>query len=206
MCSNEVLLPIPSHLWKNDAVPDEGAEHVLNEAGEHCISVDECIVPAIRALWDAGIVTLSSCCGHVAEGDDHPYGVITIQTKPGVRQRGATLLRRERYEELLASRYERDAAQAALTELMGRLTNQGRKCRICLDIVIDGRKPLTHHDWCPLRGFEPSTRGAEILAAVHRVVEAWRGPNDDFPVLEILERVKALAEIVAPVPAEVERG
>jgi hypothetical protein len=102
MCMTETLVPIPPLLWANNAVYPEGAEHVVND-GEHYIPIDACIVPAVRALWDAGIVTLSSCCGHVAEGDNHPYGVITIQTKSGVAQRGAVLLRRERYEALLTA-------------------------------------------------------------------------------------------------------
>lgn len=101
MCDREVLVPIPPLLWDNNAVYPEGAEHVVSESGEHCVPVDECIAPAVTALWDAGIVTLSSCCGHAAPDDDHPWGVITIQTKPGVRQRGAVVVRRERYEELL---------------------------------------------------------------------------------------------------------
>jgi hypothetical protein len=107
-----------------DAIPDLKAaadsvntsEIERNEHGEITIGIDECIVPAVKALWDAGIVTLSSCCGHVQPGDDHPWGVITIQTKPGVAQRGAVLLRRERYDaleaDLAAARAELDKAAA----------------------------------------------------------------------------------------------
>lgn len=112
MCSEAELVPIPEFLWENNAVYPEGAEHVVNEAGEHFIPIDACIAPIIRLLWDNGIVTLSSCCGHVQEGDEHPWGVITIQTKPGVRQRGAMVLRRERYEQLLAA----EAALAGMGE------------------------------------------------------------------------------------------
>ena len=28
------------------------------------ISIDECIVEQMQALWEAGIVTLACCCGH----------------------------------------------------------------------------------------------------------------------------------------------
>ena len=40
MCDREILLPIPELLWANNAVPSEGTEHVVNDAGEHCIPVD----------------------------------------------------------------------------------------------------------------------------------------------------------------------
>lgn len=65
---------------------------------------------------------------------------------------------------------ERDAALASLASLLGSLTKHGR-CRICLDIEIDGAtpKPLIHHDWCPLRGVQVPERGRALLAEVDRL-------------------------------------
>jgi hypothetical protein len=41
------------------------------------ISIDACIASAIKALWDAGHVTLSSCCGHAGRVmDGHPSLVL----------------------------------------------------------------------------------------------------------------------------------
>lgn len=31
---------------------------------KYTVSVDKCLVPAIKALWAAGIPTVNSCCGH----------------------------------------------------------------------------------------------------------------------------------------------
>ena len=28
------------------------------------ISIDACIAPAVQAVWDAGYITIGSCCGH----------------------------------------------------------------------------------------------------------------------------------------------
>ena len=123
MCSTEVLIPIPALLWNNNAVAPLGAEHVLNDIGEHCILIDSCIVPAVKALWDAGIVTLSSCCGHAAPEEDHPWGVLTIQTKPGVAQRGAVVVRRERYEDLVNAANATDRT-ADLEEEVERLRHE----------------------------------------------------------------------------------
>lgn len=109
MCDHGIELIAPRLLL--DAIPDleqtadstATTEIIRNAAGEVVIHVDACIAPAVQALWAAGVVTLSSCCGHAQPGDEHPWGVITIQTKPGVGQRGAVLLRRERYDELVAA-------------------------------------------------------------------------------------------------------
>lgn len=106
MCNEQRLVPIPEHVWEQNGIHEFDPEHPeygIDDQGQRCLMLDVCIIPAIRALWDAGVVTLASCCGHVAPGDEHPYGVISIQTLPGVAQRGATMLGRERYEELLAA-------------------------------------------------------------------------------------------------------
>jgi hypothetical protein len=44
----EVALPRPS--W--------------SERTSDVIMVDACIAETVKAIWDAGIITLSSCCGH----------------------------------------------------------------------------------------------------------------------------------------------
>ena len=46
------------------------------------VEVDACIADQVLALWDAGIVTLSSCCGH--EGQDIPHWPDTNPRKPSV--------------------------------------------------------------------------------------------------------------------------
>lgn len=110
MCSETTLVPIPDLLWSNNGVyefkPDH-PEYGLDEQGRKCLAIDTCIVPAVKHLWDAGIVTLSCCCGH---GD--PWGVITVQTQQGIGQRGAMTLRVERYEDLLSAEAQLAAAQA----------------------------------------------------------------------------------------------
>ncbi len=38
---------------------------ITNENGiERIIDVDSCVAPIVRALNDAGIITIASCCGH----------------------------------------------------------------------------------------------------------------------------------------------
>lgn len=182
MCSTEILVPIPSMIWDNNAVPAEGHEHVV-AAGEHYIPIDECIVPAVKALWAAGVVTLSSCCGHVQEGDEHPYGVITIQTRPGVAQRGATLLRRERYEDLLAAAARERALVAENARLRAALEGE-RQMTALIDGVgrIAERRmgicPLCDEHWnrhamtCPIR---------PVLLAVYPAAATAQDGGIDFP-------------------------
>lgn len=87
MCTTRELVPIPQFLWDHGGVKmressgtddDWGfdpthPEYGINERGEKCLALDTCIVPAIQALWAAGVVTVSCCCGHGA-----PHGVISI--------------------------------------------------------------------------------------------------------------------------------
>lgn len=109
MCSEGVLVPIPELLWTRTTLsqsfdPDHN-EFGINDNGEKCLRLDACIVPAVQALWAAGIPTESCCCGH-----GQAWGVITIQSKeiPGLR--GAEVLRRDRYEELLSKERVVDSA------------------------------------------------------------------------------------------------
>ena len=50
MCEDTVILPIP------------------NVGGFIEVPIDKCIAPVIKALNDAGIETLESCCGHGQSG------------------------------------------------------------------------------------------------------------------------------------------
>lgn len=89
MCNTQELVPIPQWLFDLGGVkmkerPDDESdwgfdpthpEYGFNDDGERCLRLDSCIVPAIKALWAAGIVTVSCCCGH----DESPHGVISIQ-------------------------------------------------------------------------------------------------------------------------------
>lgn len=89
MCTQTELVPIPQLLWDQGGVkmregftaPDSDwgfdpshPEYGINDQGEKCLALDACIVPAVKALWGAGIVTISCCCGHGA-----PHGVISIK-------------------------------------------------------------------------------------------------------------------------------
>lgn len=51
--------------WSNGgiAVKHPGWLKTLRNGKEET-AIDECIVPQIKALWDAGIPTLGCCCGH----------------------------------------------------------------------------------------------------------------------------------------------
>lgn len=78
MCWNEQeLVPIPDLLWQAGAIHDFDRTHPeygINEQGERCLVLDRCIVPAIKALWFVGVVTISCCCLH-----GMGFGSITLQ-------------------------------------------------------------------------------------------------------------------------------
>lgn len=66
-----ILVPIPDFL-KADPLctsadrPEvfDGGEYAIDSEGRQCFVIDACLVPALTALWDAGIKTNGSCCGH----------------------------------------------------------------------------------------------------------------------------------------------
>jgi hypothetical protein len=96
MCDRSVLVPIPDHVWQAGGIysfDPSHPEYGLNDQGEKCLSLDACIVPAVKALWAAGVVTLSCCCGH---GD--PWGVISVQTESSQGRLGAMIVRVEEYD------------------------------------------------------------------------------------------------------------
>jgi len=111
MCDQKMLVPIPDMLTVSGFDPTH-PEFGINDDGERCLNLDACIVPAVQALWDAGIVTESCCCGH---GD--AWGVIKVRSQEDPTLRGAMQLWREEYESLLADR----AQNAALVEREQRL-------------------------------------------------------------------------------------
>lgn len=75
-CEERVMLAIPG--WLRDAADirfDEGhPEFGRDEDGAEALAIDACLAPAVRALWEAGVVTLGCCCGHSATG----HGVISV--------------------------------------------------------------------------------------------------------------------------------
>jgi hypothetical protein len=66
-----VLVPIPEFI-KADPLcssadrPEvfDGGEYAIDAEGRQCFVIDACLVPALQALWAAGIKTSGSCCGH----------------------------------------------------------------------------------------------------------------------------------------------
>lgn len=79
MCNEVELVPIPEFL-RTDQIKDgllsAHPEYGHNADGVACFQMDRCIVPAVKALWQAGIRTIGCCCGH---GSGH--GVISIETE-----------------------------------------------------------------------------------------------------------------------------
>ena len=50
--------------WNNGGIAVDLPEGIAPERQNRQVSIDECIVPQIQALWEAGIQTLGCCCGH----------------------------------------------------------------------------------------------------------------------------------------------
>jgi hypothetical protein len=57
-CGPEVLLAAP--IWLVERRSADRGDHDTQRP----VAVDACVAPAVKALWDAGFVTLGSCCGH----------------------------------------------------------------------------------------------------------------------------------------------
>lgn len=80
MCNEAELVPIPDFLM-NDQIRagllSAHPEYGHSDDGVPCFQMDKCIVPAVKALWAAGIRTIGCCCGH---GSKH--GVISLETSP----------------------------------------------------------------------------------------------------------------------------
>lgn len=59
------------------AIDGKGQESIMAKApdwsSKEWISIDVCVWPFVKALWDAGIETGGSCCGH---GKEHPSVVL----------------------------------------------------------------------------------------------------------------------------------
>jgi hypothetical protein len=102
MCDTQTLVPIPDVLWESGEVAgfDPGhPEFGLDDQGRRCLALDTCIVPAVHALWAAGVITVSCCCGH----SDGTNGVITIKTVAATQRIGTMLIRVEEYDRLRAT-------------------------------------------------------------------------------------------------------
>ncbi len=57
----------------NGTIPQFSFDPPPWSKSNHRVLIDACIAPVIKALWDAGHITHSSCCGH---GEYHPYLVL----------------------------------------------------------------------------------------------------------------------------------
>lgn len=122
------LVPIPDLLWQAGAIYDFSPTHPeygIDAEGRKCLAIDACIVPAIRTLWEAGVVTMSCCCGHGGG-----WGVITIQTEEIKGRVGAMVVRVEDYDALTADRGAATARAEALELEVAEL-------RTALDGVVD---------------------------------------------------------------------
>ena len=74
MCQTKTLVPVPDFLMAD--AREYSTETVFDEGGVPCFNIDTCIVPAVQALWVAGIKTVGCCCGHGMK-----FGVISVETK-----------------------------------------------------------------------------------------------------------------------------
>ena len=80
MCQESKLVPIPDLLlpyYGDDSSFDpEHPEYGIDAEGRRCFVLDACIVPAVEAVWAAGMKTLGCCCGH----GQRSGGVISLDT------------------------------------------------------------------------------------------------------------------------------
>src|SRR4051812_31458519 len=115
MCDQTTLIPIPDFLWESGEVAGFDPAHPefgLDGDGRRCLSLDTCIVPAILALWEIGVATVSCCCGH----SDGTNGVITLRTTAARERLGTMLVRVEEYDRLAAAEGEVERLRTALKE------------------------------------------------------------------------------------------
>lgn len=78
MCDTKRLVPIPDYLRPGVDFDATHPEFGIDEQGRECFSLDACIVPALEALWAAGVVTVGCCCGHGSR-----RGAISLRTAEG---------------------------------------------------------------------------------------------------------------------------
>lgn len=73
MCKHheKVLVPIPEFIKAdplcssaNDPDVFDDGEYAIDPEGRQCFMIDACLVPALIALWSAGVKTSGCCCGH----------------------------------------------------------------------------------------------------------------------------------------------
>lgn len=77
MCewNKQVVVELPAFMWI--------------ELTRKNISLDLCIIPEIKALWDVGIPTRGCCCGH---GKDLPSVIISSGARDGQIQLAVQIL------------------------------------------------------------------------------------------------------------------
>lgn len=68
MCNRRKLVPIPNFIKQDQRCISQfdptHPEFGINNKGEECFRIDECIAKTLETLWSAGIKTTGSCCGH----------------------------------------------------------------------------------------------------------------------------------------------
>lgn len=140
-----ILVPIPDLVWPYIVQFDPThPEYGIDEQGRKCLRLDEHIVPAIKALWDAGIPTFSCCCGHGGSGKQG--GAITLPMPCAGTGRATTLsaLRDRALHEALAQRdreteeYERGLAVELDAASTATPTGVTRHPAVLLDVVAHG--------------------------------------------------------------------
>ena len=55
--------------WNNGGIVVDLPDGIAPQRERRTVSIDECIVPQIKALWAKGIQTLGCCCGHGTMGE-----------------------------------------------------------------------------------------------------------------------------------------
>ncbi len=75
MCEQKRLVPIPDFLKPSVDFDASHPEFGIDTEGRECFRMDACIVPAVEALWAAGVETTGCCCG-----DGSRRGVIGLKT------------------------------------------------------------------------------------------------------------------------------
>ena len=51
--------------WNNGGLPIALPDNICKWKKNRTVCIDECIIPQIKAIWDAGFETLGCCCGHM---------------------------------------------------------------------------------------------------------------------------------------------
>lgn len=138
MCQSRLLVTIPDFLRNeplcssaDDPTVFDGGEYAIDENGRQCFVLDECIVPAVLALWEKGIKTTCCCCGHGSGSG--VIGLLTEFTHEGCARlteaapfKPVEIVERRRHENRAYVRGMRDGLVAAGREdLIAVLATEG---------------------------------------------------------------------------------